>query len=207
MGGRLAEKREAIMRGARSVFGRDGYTRTSIDAIAKEAGVSTRTIYNHFESGKAELFRLIVEEGAAQIHDAQLDVIDRWLRKVTDLEEDLIDFGRAWVEPLGTFPDHFALVRQLRAEVGHLPPELLRAWEEAGPVRVENALADRFRNLAEEGLLRTDDPRQAASHFLQLISGEIIDRSYYGALPLPPEVVTRLITAGVRAFLHGYLPR
>ncbi|MBR7671562.1 TetR/AcrR family transcriptional regulator [Streptomyces daliensis] len=203
----MAEKREAITRGARTVFGRDGYTRTSIDAIAKEAGVSTRTIYNHFEGGKAELFRLIVEEGATQIHDVQLDVIDRWLRKVTDLEADLIDFGRAWVEPLGTFPDHFALVRQLRAEVGHLPSELLRAWEEAGPVRVEYALADRFRSFADEGLLQTDDPRQAASHFIQLISGEIIDRSYYGALPLPADEVTRLITSGVHAFLNGYLPR
>ncbi|MFD3515314.1 TetR/AcrR family transcriptional regulator [Streptomyces sp. NPDC058657] len=207
MAGRLVEKREAIMRGARTVFGRDGYTRTSVGAIAKEAGVSTRTIYNHFENGKAELFRIIVVEGAVQIHDAQLDVIDRWLRKITELEADLIDFGRAWVKPLGTFPDHFALVRQLRAEVGHLPPELLKAWEEAGPVRVERALAERFRSMAEDGMLRTDDPRQAAAHFLQLISGEIIDRSYYGALPLPPEEVNGLIRSGVQAFLRGYLPR
>ncbi|MFI5940508.1 TetR/AcrR family transcriptional regulator [Streptomyces uncialis] len=207
MAGRMAEKRESIIRGARTVFGRDGYTRTSVDAIAKEAGVSTRTIYNHFENGKAELFRIIVVEGAIQIHDAQLDVIDRWLRKVTDLEDDLVDFGRAWVAPLGTFPDHFALVRQLRAEVGHLPPELLKAWEEAGPLRVERALGERFRGLADDGMLQTDDPRQTAVHFLQLISGEIIDRSYYGALPLPPEEVSNLIRSGVRAFLRGYLPR
>lgn len=207
MGGRLTEKREAITRGARTVFGRDGYTRASIDAIAKEAGVSTRTIYNHFENGKTELFRLIVEEGAQQIHDAQIDVIDRWLHKVTDLEEDLVAFSVAWVEPLQTFPDHFALVRQLRAEVGHLPPELLRAWEEAGPLRVEQTLAERFQGLADDGLLPTKDGRQASSHFIQLISGEILDRSYYGAVPLPPEETKQLITAGVRAFLYGYLPR
>lgn len=56
-------------------------------------------------------------------------------------------------------------------------------------------------------MLRTDDPRQTAVHFLQLISGEIIDRSYYGALPLPPEEVSDLVRSGVRAFLRGYLPR
>ncbi|MFF2020526.1 TetR/AcrR family transcriptional regulator [Streptomyces sp. NPDC058171] len=207
MAGRLREKREAIMRGARTVFGRDGYTRTSVDAIAKEAGVSTRTIYNHFENGKAELFRIIVEEGAVQIHDAQLDVIDRWLRKITDLEADLIDFGRAWVEPLNVFPDHFALVRQLRAEVGHLPPELLKAWDEAGPRRVERALAERFQGLVDDGLLETDDARRAVMHFLHLISGEIIDRSYYGALPLPRDEVDGLVASGVRAFLRGYQPR
>jgi len=35
---------------------RDGYTRASIDAISAEAGVSTRTIYNHF-TDKAMLSR------------------------------------------------------------------------------------------------------------------------------------------------------
>ncbi|HWN32249.1 MAG TPA: helix-turn-helix domain-containing protein, partial [Pseudonocardia sp.] len=45
-----APKRDAIMTAARVVFGRESYLRTSIDAIPGEAGVSTRTIYNHFET-------------------------------------------------------------------------------------------------------------------------------------------------------------
>ena len=43
-----SDKRRAIIDGALAVFARDGYTRASIDAISAEAGVSTRTVYNHF---------------------------------------------------------------------------------------------------------------------------------------------------------------
>jgi AcrR family transcriptional regulator len=203
----LAEKRQAIVLGARRVFGRDGYTRSSIDSIAKEAGVSTRTIYNHFPGGKAELFRVVVEEGSAQVVQAHLDAIDRRLHKVTDLEADLVVFAQAWTEPAKRYPDHFAVVRQLRAEVGHIPQEFLDAWRSSGPQRALVAVAERFRELAEEGLLDAPDPEQAAGHFLQLVAGEITDRTYHGALPISDDERDALIAAGVRAFLRGYLPR
>ncbi|MBO0516275.1 TetR/AcrR family transcriptional regulator [Streptomyces beijiangensis] len=203
----LAEKREAIVRGARAVFGRDGYTRASIGSIAKEADVSTRTIYNHFDGGKSELFRVVVTEGAEQIVAAQLDLIDRYLRKVTDLESDLVAFAHGWIEPLEKFPDHFALVRQLNAEVGHLPPELLEAWQEAGPRKTFRVLAERFAGLAAEGLIEADDPERAALHFIHLTGTEVTARSYHGAVPLPRKTVDELIASGVRAYLRGYLPR
>lgn len=203
----LAEKREAIVCGARRVFGRDGYTRTSIDAIAKEAVVSTRTIYNHFPGGKAELFRVVVEEGASQVVDAQVAAIDRRLFKVTDLESDLIDFVLAWTEPTQRFPDHFAVARQLSAEVGHIPQEILDSWRRAGPGRSLEVAAERFGELAREGLLDAPDPYRAASHFFQLTLGEVIDRSYRWAVPLPEDECAELIASGVRAFLRGYLPR
>ncbi|GAA2101278.1 TetR/AcrR family transcriptional regulator [Streptomyces albiaxialis] len=194
------------MQGARTVFGRDGFTRAGVDAIAKEAGVSTRTIYNHFPQGKAELFRLIVEEGTEQIVRAQLEVIDRWLHRIRDLEADLVDFGVAWAEPLTAYPDHFAVVRQMRAEIAHLPDGLRETWE-AGPARVHQALADRFGALAEEGWLRPGDPGRTARHFLHLVGGEIIDRTYYGAFPLPRPETEQLVAEGVHTFLHGCLPR
>ncbi|GHJ36204.1 TetR/AcrR family transcriptional regulator [Streptomyces sp. TS71-3] len=203
----LAEKRTAIVCGARRVFGRDGYTRTSIDAIAKEADVSTRTIYNHFPGGKAEVFRVVVEEGAAQVVQAHLDALDRRLHKVTDLEADLIAFIQAWAEPADRFPDHFAVARQLRAEVGHIPQELVDAWRRSGPQRSIEAAAGRFRELADEGLLDAPDPLRAAHHLFHLTLGEVNDRTCMGALPLPDQERTELITAGVRAFLRGYLPR
>jgi AcrR family transcriptional regulator len=51
------------MRAARAVFARLGYTRASTELIAGEAGVSTRTLYNHFAT-KDELFRSVLIEGA-----------------------------------------------------------------------------------------------------------------------------------------------
>jgi TetR/AcrR family transcriptional regulator, mexJK operon transcriptional repressor len=39
------------------LFLRDGFARTSVDAIVEEAGVSKRTIYNHFGDRRTCSFR------------------------------------------------------------------------------------------------------------------------------------------------------
>nr|WP_277611140.1 TetR/AcrR family transcriptional regulator C-terminal domain-containing protein [Streptomyces scabichelini] len=127
--------------------------------------------------------------------------------KVTDLEADLVDFAHAWMSPMYQYRDHFALVRQLRAEVGHIPQELLDAWRAAGPDRALELVAARFRELAEEGLLDAPDPERAATHFILLTGSEISDRTYGGVIPMPDEKRDELVRSGVRAFLHGYLPR
>lgn len=199
-------KRDAITGGARTVFGRDGYTRASIDVIAAEAGVSTRTIYNHF-ADKAHLFHAVIVESATEVAEVQIADIDRLLGNVVDLEADLVAFGRAWASPNEAFVSHFSLVRQINAEVGHISHETLEAWQEAGPRRVQHVLAERMRQLGEEGLLRIDDPELAARHLILLAASEASRRSYNGTFPLPDEEVTRLATAGVRTFLHGHLPK
>ncbi|MEV7778919.1 TetR/AcrR family transcriptional regulator [Kitasatospora sp. NPDC088351] len=202
----LAEKRQAITRAARTVFGRDGYTRAGIDAIAAEAGVSTRTIYNHF-AGKELLFQTVVQESAGQVRDAHLEVIGRTLAKVTDLEADFTALGLAWVSALTEFADHFALVRQINAEAGHLPKALLDAWQQTGPRRAMAELGSRFGELAAQGLLDAPDPARAAQHFVLLTGTEVTQRSYWGAHPLTGQETTEIITAGVQAFLRAYAAR
>ena len=54
-------KREAIMRAAVDEFRTAGYEATSMDRIAAAAGVSKRTVYNHFPS-KEELFGQMLEQ-------------------------------------------------------------------------------------------------------------------------------------------------
>jgi TetR/AcrR family transcriptional regulator of autoinduction and epiphytic fitness len=53
------EKRKAILKAARAEFSNLGYRDASMDAIADKAGVSKRTLYNHF-AGKERLFRELV---------------------------------------------------------------------------------------------------------------------------------------------------
>ncbi|MFG1613435.1 TetR/AcrR family transcriptional regulator [Nonomuraea wenchangensis] len=196
------DKRRAILAGALTVFARDGYTRAGIDTIARAAGVSTRTIYNHF-TDKAELFQAVIQDSATRAADAQIAVIDRHLRKVTDLEADLIDFGRELITPAGGGDaEHFALVRQINAEAGHIPRAAIDAWQETGPLRVRRQLAAYLRRWSEQGLLHVEDPDRAAVHLLLLIS--VDDPSFRGATPTDAQI-TRTVTSGVRAFLHGHL--
>ncbi len=203
--GGLADKRRAILRGALTVFGRDGYSRASMDTIAAEAGVSTRTIYNHFRD-KAQLFGAVIQESATQVAEAQIAIIDRHFYKITDVEHDLIEFGRVWATPNSEFTDHFALVRQIHAEVGHIPAAALDGWQEAGPRRVHRELARRLQQLADQGLLHVEDPDRAAIHFVLLAATEVVNRSYYGAIPLDHAEITSIATAGVQVFLRAYRP-
>ncbi|MEU4230084.1 TetR/AcrR family transcriptional regulator [Nonomuraea sp. NPDC026600] len=198
--GGLVSKRQAILDGALTVFARDGYTRASIDAISAGAGVSTRTIYNHF-TDKAELFLAVIQESATRAADVQIAIIDRHLRKVTDLEADLIEFGRDWATPMPDSAAHFSMVGQINAEAGHIPQEAIDAWQETGPRRVRRELAGHLRRLADRGLLRIDDPDRAALHLLLLISAEL--PTHHASLSA--EELTETVAAGIHTFLHGHL--
>lgn len=183
------DKRQAILRGALSAFARDGYSRASIDAIAKEAEVSTRTLYNHF-ADKADLFRNVIQVSADKAAQDQIALIERHFHKITDLREDLIAFGKAMGAQQG-HAEHFALVRQINAELTHIPAEAIEAWQETGPRKVRRALA------AELEKLGFRDPDRAAIHLLLLtLTG---DPAIRGTRPDDDD-----IAAGVQVFLHGH---
>ncbi|MFJ8793369.1 TetR/AcrR family transcriptional regulator [Streptomyces sp. NPDC102462] len=206
---RLA-KQIAIASASCTVFGREGYTRASIDALAAAAGVSTRTLYNHFPGGKAALFRTVVTWTSTEVRDAQLRCIEPLLNPErppgpADLEPDLVALARGFVDLMTEYPNHFALVRHIHAEADHVPPEVLAAWQEAGPVPVGRALADAMTALAEAGLIDVHgDADLAGAHFMALISHTIVQLSHYGVRPLPPQQMERLIKGGVGAFLRAY---
>ncbi|MDR3160569.1 MAG: TetR/AcrR family transcriptional regulator, partial [Spirochaetaceae bacterium] len=54
-----SEKRQVILDGAIKVFTKQGFEAAGMDTIADVAGVSKRTVYNHFRSKEA-LFQTIV---------------------------------------------------------------------------------------------------------------------------------------------------
>ncbi|MBT2384333.1 TetR/AcrR family transcriptional regulator [Streptomyces sp. ISL-11] len=197
------EKRAAIDRAACAVFGREGYTRASVDAIAAEAGVSKRTIYNHHQD-KEQLFLSVLRESTLAVAAHQKELIDRHLTDPADLGAELRTLGRALATPQEGFEGHFALVRVIFAEAGRLPVEFIESWHEHGPRQSRAHLTLRLGALAASGRLRTDDPARTAAHFTQLATSEVYERSFHGALPLPREEVEALVDSGVDAFLRLY---
>jgi len=57
---RRAERREQILTAATSAFARAGFTATSLDDVAAEAGITRVILYRHFES-KAGLYRAVLD--------------------------------------------------------------------------------------------------------------------------------------------------
>jgi AcrR family transcriptional regulator len=201
--GTRVDKRRALLDGALVVFAQDGYTRASIDTIARTAGTSTRTIYNQF-GDKATLFEAVIVDSAWRIADAQIITVQRYLGKIVDIEDDLIEFGRVWAEPSAEQAPHFALVRQIIADAGHIPDTALQAWQDAGPLRVRKEIAHHLRRIADTGHLAIEDADLAAVHLVQLVAGDVATRTYHGAISLSSEETRRVAEAGARAFLYGY---
>lgn len=197
-GGGLISKRRAILSGALSEFARDGYARASIDAIASSAGVSSRTIYNHF-GDKATLFEAVIQASAEQVADAHIEEIERHLSGITSedqLERALVS---CWVAVSRSVPadsPHWALVRHIRADVAHIPEAAVAAWRRAGPQRVQRELTHQLRTLAERGFLQVSDAALAATHLSALVGADH-SRSDNAE-------TEALVAAGVHVFLHGY---
>lgn len=74
-GGAFDQKRLAILKAARHQFMTEGYASAGMAPVAREAGVSTATLYALFP-GKAELFRNVILDAAEEF--------DRTIRRVDD---------------------------------------------------------------------------------------------------------------------------
>lgn len=200
--GRSARKRRAILEAATELFLRQGYQGTSMDQIAALAAVSKQTVYKHF-SDKERLFADILL-GIGDRVSAFIDSATRALRQTDDLEHDLRRLARRYITTVMQ-PEILRPRRVVIAEAGRLP-DLARGYYQRAPERTLSALTSCFRDLAQRGLLRVDDPRLAAGHFAFLILGMPLDRAmFYGDEERPsPAELKRLADAGVRVFLAAY---
>ena len=63
---RRAERREQILAAATRAFARAGFTATSLDDIAAEAGITRVILYRHFES-KAGMYRAVLDRACTRL--------------------------------------------------------------------------------------------------------------------------------------------
>jgi len=194
-----AAKRAAILTAARKLFLADGFERTSMDAIASEATVSKRTVYDYYGDKRA-LLLAVVEQAVHSLSAAIDAAIDANLRDVADLRVSLIGFARGITASALGSSDYSALMRLLSTESSHLAELRMNNWQVEEP---EEAVAERFAEFDRVGLLAAPDPRLAADHFVALT----LSPSFYvlGKKPNTRDTDTeRAIVTGVDAFLRAY---
>ena len=197
-------KREAILRAARKTFATMGFTRATIDAIAAEADVSTRTLYKHFPS-KDELFATVLQASATAVADDYEASVRAGVQAEHTAQERLLVLARAATKQALGHPEHFAMIRQIASETPHFPAGVLTAWREAGPDRVERETIAQLRALQDEGLLEIADFKRAARHFFALTTAETNTR--HGEKTLSKHAADKAVSAGVEIFARGYAPR
>jgi TetR/AcrR family transcriptional regulator, mexJK operon transcriptional repressor len=163
----------ALINAATRVFLREGYGLASIDKVAAEAGVSTRTIYERHKN-KADLLGAVisrlVDRMSAVLATADLHRLEP--RAALALIADTI-IGRA------RDPDAAALFRIVASEA-HRFPELAAKMRENNKQCVDVVVADYLRAQVARGELTLADPDRAATLFLQMICAELHESLLFG---------------------------
>lgn len=116
-------KRQTIIRYARKAFVNDGYAATKIEPIAREAGVSTATLYALFD-GKAQLFTAVIDDAANDfaLQMARVRTIDG------DARQQLTGFAEAYADFMSD-PFIRAVFRLVMAERPRFQAVALRFFE------------------------------------------------------------------------------
>jgi AcrR family transcriptional regulator len=117
---RYPAKRAAIARAALDLFVRDGYERTSVDAIAAEAGVSKRTVYSHY-ADKERLFLAVIEETYSGLMDQVGSIADRELARPGDSRQKLTGFITSVAGVISGSDERAALIRLIISEGQRFP--------------------------------------------------------------------------------------
>jgi TetR/AcrR family transcriptional repressor of mexJK operon len=199
----LAHKRAAILAAARALFVAQGVERTSMDAVAAEAGVSKRTVYDYYGDKHGLLMAVIVDAGESllvtlrrAIDDHLAD--DAGIEDVTALERALTDFACELGTSMLASSDYTATVRLITENAAVLT-ELHTHPLNVAP---EEAVAERLAHFASRGLLETDDPRLAADHFNALTT--LLAFSGHHAEAADDKQIRKVMTDGVHAFMRAY---
>ena len=147
-------KREAIIQAAIAEFRAHGFEITSMDKIAATAGVSKRTVYNHFPS-KEELFAEILNQLWARISAEQSVTYNR----DQPLREQLRQMLQAKVQLMAD-ENFLTLARVAIAATIHSPERAQNMIERMG--EREEALTVWIRAAQADGRLKSVDPEFAA---------------------------------------------
>ncbi|MFW9270073.1 TetR/AcrR family transcriptional regulator [Pseudomonas sp. NR3] len=195
---RLTErKREAILQAAIAEFRNSGFEITSMDKIAATAGVSKRTVYNHFPS-KEELFAEILNRLWNSITAEQ----DMPYSPQTPLREQLQTLLQAKLQLLAN-ENFLDLARIAIAATIHSPERAQDMVSRMG--QREEGLAAWIRQAQADGRLKPVEPAFAAQQMHGLLKTFAFwPQVSMGQPSLTQEEQTHVIESALDMFLNRY---
>ncbi|WP_434627774.1 TetR/AcrR family transcriptional regulator [Pseudomonas sp. Z6-14] len=195
---RLTErKREAILQAAIAEFRNSGFEITSMDKIAATAGVSKRTVYNHFPS-KEELFAEILNRLWNSITAEQ----DMPYSPQTPLREQLQTLLQAKLQLLAN-ENFLDLARIAIAATIHSPERAQDMVSRMG--QREEGLTAWIRQAQADGRLKPVEPAFAAQQMHGLLKTFAFwPQVSMGQPSLTKEEQTHVIESALDMFLNRY---
>jgi AcrR family transcriptional regulator len=191
-------KNEAILDAASDVIFERGLG-APLDEVARRAGVSKQTIYNHYGS-KGDLVRALIERRSRSVA-ASLAVAGAEAFP----EETLSAYAQALLRTI-MVDRGIVLFRLLIANAGQ-DPELVKAVLPRGFADARSKLAAFLQLEVDAGRLAIEDPIEAADFFSGAIIGHRQVEILLGvAPPLTDAQIDQIAHEASRRFLRAYAP-
>lgn len=190
-------KRDAIVQAAIVEFRDNGFEATSVDKVAARAGVSKRTLYNHFAS-KDELFAAILHI----LWESSASELRRAYEPQRPVREQLMELLQSKLAMLAD--DNFlALARVAIAAALHSPERAREMVDRIG--EKDGAMLDWIRAAQKHGALKAADAAQAYKQLECLVKGVAFwPQVAMGQPRLTPAAQKKLAAASVDLFLSHY---
>ncbi|MBK8448026.1 MAG: TetR/AcrR family transcriptional regulator [Micropruina sp.] len=192
---RALAKRRQITDAARSLFLAQGFSRTTMDAVTAEAGVSKQTLYAYFPS-KTELLLEILTDARHALPAPE------WLRPPetrAELRAALIGFGERLMDILFD-AEMIAVLRLLLGEAVHLPA-MRQSFLDALPLQLLGRARVILDGAAANGLIEFDQPDAS----VRMLVGPLMSYVIFGGLmatgepkPPPDDVIPWLVDSYLR---------
>jgi AcrR family transcriptional regulator len=191
------QTRGIIYKAARHEFAGSGYAATSMETVARAAGVSTKTLYRLIPN-KAALFEGMVTERLDRVaFEVKLHAEDH-----SDIEAAL-RVALMVCADLALDKDVIALQRMVLQETGK-SSDIAATFYSNAIVRATAALADWLRVQQARGLIVLDDVEETAGMLLGMLTSAPRRAAMFGGVPLPsrPQIEARVRSCAA-LFLRG----
>lgn len=191
-------KRDIILKHARRAFTTEGYAGARIEPIARDAGVSTATIYALFD-GKEELFAAVIEDAAVEFTRLMGDV------RTTSgpARERLMGFASTYAAFMAD-PFIRAVFRLVMAERRRFHEVALKFFDR-GKADFGKVLIDALNEMAETGEIRFARASWAAGQLMGMIEHPVFFMPLVtGDEVMPVRAVDQIASDAVETFLARY---
>ncbi|HFQ5334392.1 TPA: TetR/AcrR family transcriptional regulator [Vibrio vulnificus] len=194
---RSEEKREAILTAAKQAFLEFGVQNTSMDKLAALAGVSKRTVYNHFSSKEALVMELLSVLWKSTITEDELVALSK-----RPLQEQLVSLLCQEINVIAQ-PSYLDMAK---VALGHFlfKPEELKA-QTSSMSKQDTALYTWLAEQDKKGRLKLESVELARTQLHSLIKGSAFWPQLIGsAEPLAAEQGEALAKNTAALFLSHY---
>ncbi|TQV76871.1 TetR/AcrR family transcriptional regulator [Aliikangiella marina] len=190
-------KKQQIIQGAVAEFHKNGFSGTSMDAIAQTANVSKRTVYNHFPS-KDELFIGIVQHMFGLVEETHPAPYDPGI----DFYQQLERIARQKIE-LFSSEEFISLSRVVMPEALHSPEKMEEALAQISTI--ESNMINWFQQAIDDEKINSQDANDVCFTFMGLIKMDAYYSRLYKGKEAPDQVaIEQMVKKAVDLFVGYY---